>query len=313
MPARSSCQMVALRSAGDARAVSTVSACPGSARDGLVGYVLTFYVRSAVWPWVGALLMLLAPFLAVAAVRRFAAPTDHRRRAAGGRPTRSLHLGSLGFALVVASRGLDQTVAHPSDVLLNEYRAQSGKRAATRVVQHPDARLSFQDRRAQHRAAVWLRRPQGSPRCRQNPHGAEEQRVRGRPCRGCRCLQVASATPVLPDAYERQTRGCRRGAGGVRERGRRVTASRRRPRRRARRCSLLCHPGGVLEVCRQLASGFASATGFRGVLVPPASQQQVHVVSVGDTAGCGATRWWRRGLDLLPHVVWMAASQVGYG
>ena len=35
---------------------------------GLVGYVLTFYVRSAFWPWVGAVLMLLAPFLAVAAI-----------------------------------------------------------------------------------------------------------------------------------------------------------------------------------------------------------------------------------------------------
>ena len=63
----------------------------------------------------------------------------------------------------------------------------------------------------------------------------------------------------------------------------------------------------------QFAGGFASATGFRGVLVPPASQQQVHVVSVGDATGCGATRWSRRGLDLLPPVVLMAASEVGYG
>ena len=35
---------------------------------GAVGYVLTFYVRSELWPWVGAALMLLAPFLAVAAI-----------------------------------------------------------------------------------------------------------------------------------------------------------------------------------------------------------------------------------------------------
>ena len=35
---------------------------------GLIGYVLTFYVRSAVWPWIGAVLMLLTPFLAVAAI-----------------------------------------------------------------------------------------------------------------------------------------------------------------------------------------------------------------------------------------------------
>jgi len=35
---------------------------------GLIGYVLVFYVRSAVWPWVGALLLLLTPVLAIAAI-----------------------------------------------------------------------------------------------------------------------------------------------------------------------------------------------------------------------------------------------------
>ena len=37
---------------------------------GVIGYVLTFYVMSAVWPLVGVLLMLVAAFLAVAAVVR---------------------------------------------------------------------------------------------------------------------------------------------------------------------------------------------------------------------------------------------------
>lgn len=35
---------------------------------GAVGYVLTFYVRSELWPWVGVLLMLLAPLLAVGTI-----------------------------------------------------------------------------------------------------------------------------------------------------------------------------------------------------------------------------------------------------
>ena len=39
---------------------------------GVVGYVLTFYVRSELWPWIGVLLMLLAPLLAVAAIRDLA-------------------------------------------------------------------------------------------------------------------------------------------------------------------------------------------------------------------------------------------------
>ncbi len=41
---------------------------------GALGYVLTFYVRSELWPWVGVLLMLLAPFLAIAAVARSRRP-----------------------------------------------------------------------------------------------------------------------------------------------------------------------------------------------------------------------------------------------
>jgi len=41
---------------------------------GAVGYVLTFYVRSELWPWVGGLLMLLAPPLAIAAVARSRRP-----------------------------------------------------------------------------------------------------------------------------------------------------------------------------------------------------------------------------------------------
>jgi hypothetical protein len=41
---------------------------------GAVGYVLTFYVRSELWPWIGVLLMLLAPLLAVAAMARSRRP-----------------------------------------------------------------------------------------------------------------------------------------------------------------------------------------------------------------------------------------------
>jgi hypothetical protein len=41
---------------------------------GAVGYVLTFYVRSELWPWVGVLLMLLAPLLAIAAIARSRRP-----------------------------------------------------------------------------------------------------------------------------------------------------------------------------------------------------------------------------------------------
>ena len=41
---------------------------------GAVGYILTFYVRSELWPWVGALLMLFAPLLAIAAVARSRRP-----------------------------------------------------------------------------------------------------------------------------------------------------------------------------------------------------------------------------------------------
>jgi hypothetical protein len=55
---------------------------------------------------------------------------------------------------------------------------------------------------------------------------------------------------------------------------------------------LLCHPGGVLP------GGFASATRGRGQLVTPASQYQAHVISVGNAARSGATRWSRSRLDL---------------
>ncbi len=41
---------------------------------GAVGYVLTFYVRSELWPFVGAVLMLLAPVLAVGAIARSRRP-----------------------------------------------------------------------------------------------------------------------------------------------------------------------------------------------------------------------------------------------
>jgi hypothetical protein len=41
---------------------------------GAAGYVLTFYVRSELWPWGGVLLMLLAPLLAVAAMARSRRP-----------------------------------------------------------------------------------------------------------------------------------------------------------------------------------------------------------------------------------------------
>ncbi len=41
---------------------------------GAVGYVLTFYVRSELWPWVGMVLMLLAPLLAVGAIARSRRP-----------------------------------------------------------------------------------------------------------------------------------------------------------------------------------------------------------------------------------------------
>ena len=41
---------------------------------GAAGYVLTFYVRSELWPWVGVLLMLLAPLLAIAAIARSRRP-----------------------------------------------------------------------------------------------------------------------------------------------------------------------------------------------------------------------------------------------
>ena len=41
---------------------------------GAAGYVLTFYVRSELWPWVGVLLMLLAPLLAIAAIARSRGP-----------------------------------------------------------------------------------------------------------------------------------------------------------------------------------------------------------------------------------------------
>ena len=57
-----------IKLARDARAASPVSACPGSAR-GRLGRVRPDVLRtSAVWPWIGAMLLLLTPFLAVAAI-----------------------------------------------------------------------------------------------------------------------------------------------------------------------------------------------------------------------------------------------------
>ena len=50
-----------------------------------------------------------------------------------------------------------------------------------------------------------------------------------------------------------------------------------------------------------LAGGFASATGFRGVLVPPASQQQAHVVSV-------VSRGWMRRYPLVERGSGLAAA-----
>src|SRR5262245_60223372 len=47
-----------------------LSACAA----GVTGYVLLFYVRSATWPWVGLLLMLLAALLAVVAIARSRRP-----------------------------------------------------------------------------------------------------------------------------------------------------------------------------------------------------------------------------------------------
>ena len=41
---------------------------------GAAGYVLTFYVRSELWPWVGVLLMVFAPLLAIAAIARSRRP-----------------------------------------------------------------------------------------------------------------------------------------------------------------------------------------------------------------------------------------------
>ena len=108
-------------------------------------------------------------------------------------------------------------------------------------------------------------------------------------------------------------RGSGRVAWSDRARAAPTTAALRQCRRRAASVLVALPPRRSTEVCGQLAGGFASATGFWGVLGTPASQQQVHVVSVADAAGCGATRWSRRGLDLLPPVVLMAASQVGYG
>ncbi len=46
----------------------------GAIAAGAVGYVLTFYVRSELWPWVGVLLMLLAPLLAIAGIARSRRP-----------------------------------------------------------------------------------------------------------------------------------------------------------------------------------------------------------------------------------------------
>ena len=59
------------------------------------------------------------------------------------------------------------------------------------------------------------------------------------------------------------------------------------PRRRASvPVALPPRRGSTRTVCLRAA---ASATGGRGVLATPASQQQAHVVSIGDAAECGAT------------------------
>ena len=84
-------------------------------------------------------------------------------------------------------------------------------RGAARVrVQHPDDRLSLEDRERYVGLVSGYGALEAVRGVDETPAGAEGQRARGRPCRGCRCRQVASATAMLPDACERQTRGSRR-------------------------------------------------------------------------------------------------------
>ena len=68
LPSGSSCQMTALSSPAMRERLRPSPLALAALAAGLVGYVLTFYVRSAVWPWIGAMLLLLTPFLAVAAI-----------------------------------------------------------------------------------------------------------------------------------------------------------------------------------------------------------------------------------------------------
>ena len=99
------------RVARDARAFSTVSACRGSAR-GRLGRVRPDVLRA-----VRGLAVDRRNVDAAHAVPcscrdcRFPTSTDHRRRAAGGRPTRSLHLGGLGPA---SGRSSPPPIPNPS-------------------------------------------------------------------------------------------------------------------------------------------------------------------------------------------------------